>query len=207
MTLERAKQRAFGILLTNSQLVGEHGCALQVCQAGCPAEPRTATNVILRREQTDMDENKTSQGKTEKPSVIFGERHEVVIDSALSKEQKMEALDALEQDARQLSVASAEGMIGGEPSKLHDVLDAKDSLEMPPIGHAYGSVLSDLRSRLKADVTGDTRDALEKALEALDAVVRLSTQKTSACVPTSGTDVGPRGAEIDDEVTREKLDP
>jgi hypothetical protein len=158
-------------------------------------------------ERTDMDESKASQGKIEEPSVVFGEPREVVIDPALSKEQKMEALDALEQDARQLSVASAEGMTGGEPSKLHDVLDAKDSLEVPPIGNAYGIVLSDLRSRLKADVTGDTRDVLEKALEAIDAVVRLFTQKTAACVPASGTDVGPRGAEIDDEVTREKLDP
>jgi hypothetical protein len=42
-----------------------------------------------------------------------------------------------------------ESMTGGEPSKLHDVLDAKDSLEVPPIGHANGIVLSDRRSRLK----------------------------------------------------------
>jgi hypothetical protein len=47
----------------------------------------------------------------------------------------------------------------------------------------------------------------EKALEALEAVVRLSTQKTAAWAPASETDVGPRGAELDDEVTREKLDP
>jgi hypothetical protein len=76
--------------------------------------------MFLRREQRDMDENKASQGRIEKPSVV-----------PLPKGQKLEALDALEQDARQLSVASAEGMIGGEPSKLHDVLDAKDSLEVP----------------------------------------------------------------------------
>jgi hypothetical protein len=40
-------------------------------------------------------------------------------------------------------------MTGGEPSKLHDVLDAKDSLEVPSIGHTNGIVLSDRRSRLK----------------------------------------------------------
>jgi hypothetical protein len=152
-----------------------------------------------------MDENKTA--KTEKPAAILNEPREVLIDPALSKEQKVEALDALEQDAHQLSVASAEGMTGGEPTKLHDVLDAKNSLEVSPTGHAYGVVLSDLRSRLKADVTGDTRDMLEKALAALDAVVRLSAQKTAAGAPASGTDGGPMAAEINDEVAREKLDP
>ena len=146
-----------------------------------------------------MEENKVSQAKIEKPA----EPREVLIDPALSKEQKMEALDALEQDARQLSVASAEGMTGGEPTKLHDVLDAKDSLEVPPTGHAYGVVLSDLRSRLKADVTGDTRDMLEKALAALDAVVKLSTPKTAADAPAAGAHGGPK-AEIHDEIARER---
>jgi len=150
-----------------------------------------------------MEENKVSQAKIEKPA----EPREVLIDPALSKEQKMEALDALEQDARQLSVASAEGMTGGEPTQLHDVLDAKDSLEVPPTGHAYGVVLSDLRSRLKADVTGDTRDMLEKALAALEAVVRLSAPKTAADAPPSGADGGPKAAETNDEIAREKLDP
>ena len=56
-------------------------------------------------------------------------------------------------------------------------------------------------------MTGDTREVLEKALAALDAVVNLSPQKTAACAPASGTDGGPRGAEINDEVAREKLDP
>jgi hypothetical protein len=31
----------------------------------------------------------------------------------------------MEQDARQLDTATAEGMTGGEPSNLHQVLDAK----------------------------------------------------------------------------------
>jgi hypothetical protein len=141
------------------------------CDAGGTSEDR------LGGKQGEPSENR-------KPA----EPREVLIDPALSKEQKMEALDALEQDASQLSVASAEGTTGGEPTKLHDVPDANDSLEVPPTGHAYGVVLSDLRSRLKAGVTGDTRDMLEKALAALDA----ATPKTATDAPASGA---PRRAE------------
>jgi hypothetical protein len=117
-----------------------------------------------------MDADRTGQPKVNRPHAFFDNPQEVVIDPALSKEQKKEALDALEQDARQLSVASAEGMTGGEPSKLHDVLDAEDSLELPPTAYAYAVVLKDLRSRLTKDVTGDARALVEQALAALDAV-------------------------------------
>jgi len=50
----------------------------------------------------------------------------------LSKAKKVEALDALEQDARQLAEASSEGMAGGERNKLHEVLIAKGRLGAPP---------------------------------------------------------------------------
>jgi len=96
--------------------------------------------------------------------------HQVVGDPALSKEQKKDALDILEQDARQLSVASAEGMTGGEPTGLHEVLDAKDSLELPPTAYAYHLVRKDLMSRLDADPSGDARVLIEQALLALEAL-------------------------------------
>ena len=64
----------------------------------------------------------------EKPSAHFDEPHEVVVDSSLSKAQKVEALDTLEQDARLLAEAPSEDMGGGERDKLHDVLIAKDTL-------------------------------------------------------------------------------
>lgn len=70
--------------------------------------------------------------KGQKPAAHFDEPHEVVADSSLSKPQKVKALDALEQDARQLSEASAEGMAGGERTKLHEVLKAKDAVAPPP---------------------------------------------------------------------------
>lgn len=76
--------------------------------------------------QTKSDE------KVQKPATHFDEPQEVVADSLLSKPQKVKALDALEQDARQLSEASAEGMIGGERTKLHEVLKAKDTVTPTP---------------------------------------------------------------------------
>jgi hypothetical protein len=72
--------------------------------------------------QTKIDE------KVLKPATHFDEPHQVVADSALSKPEKVKALDTLEQDARQLSEASAEGMAGGERTKLHEVLKAKNTV-------------------------------------------------------------------------------
>jgi hypothetical protein len=54
---------------------------------------------------------------------------EVVADPSLSKQEKAEALEDLEQDARQLAIASGEGMSGGEPTALAEVLHAKEALE------------------------------------------------------------------------------
>ena len=69
--------------------------------------------------------------KVPKPATHFDEP-QVVADSSLSKAEKVKALDTLEQDARQLSEASAEGMAGGERTKLHEVLKAKDTVTSNP---------------------------------------------------------------------------
>jgi len=79
-----------------------------------------------------MNNDATSQEKVERPDAFFKDPLEVAIDPALSTEQKKEVLGTLEQDARQVSVASDEGMTGGEPVELADVLDAKTSLELLP---------------------------------------------------------------------------
>ena len=68
-----------------------------------------------------MSKQAKSDAKVQKPSANFDEPQEVVVDPSLSKAQKVEALDTLEQDARQLAEASSEGMGGGEPNKLHEV--------------------------------------------------------------------------------------
>ena len=80
-----------------------------------------------------MSEQPKSDAKVQKPSTYFDEPQEVVMDSSLSKAQKVEALNTLEQDARQLAEASSEGMGGGERSKLHDVLIAEDVVALPPV--------------------------------------------------------------------------
>lgn len=71
----------------------------------------------------------------------------VVIDPSLSKQEKAEALEDLEQDARQLAIASSEGMSAGEPTILAEVLDAKKALELPPTDFAYDLVLKNLEAR------------------------------------------------------------
>jgi hypothetical protein len=76
-----------------------------------------------------MDAKGTSQAKTEKPHQHFDDPQQVVADPALSKQDKLEALKTLEQDARLLATATEEGMTGGEESKLRDVLNAKKTLE------------------------------------------------------------------------------
>jgi hypothetical protein len=80
-----------------------------------------------------MSEQAKSDPKVQKPSTYYNEPHEVVVDPSLSKAQKVEALNTLEQDARQLAEASSEGMGGGERDKLHDVLIAEDALALPPV--------------------------------------------------------------------------
>ena len=76
-----------------------------------------------------MDAKETRQAKTEKPHAHLDDPQQIVADPALSKQDKLEALEMLEQDARLLATATEEGMTGGEQSNLRDVLTAKKSLE------------------------------------------------------------------------------
>ena len=78
-----------------------------------------------------MNEQTKSDEKVDELFSHFGEPHEVVEDPSLSKARKVEALEILEQDARQLAEASSEGMSGGERNKLHEVLIAKKTLHLP----------------------------------------------------------------------------
>jgi hypothetical protein len=76
-----------------------------------------------------MHSKETSSTKLEKPHSHFDNPEQVLADPTLSTQEKLEALDALEQDARLLATATEEGMIGGEQSKLRDILNAKEALE------------------------------------------------------------------------------
>ena len=147
-----------------------------------------------------MDEEIASQAKIEKPYAFFAEPGEVVTDPGLSRAEKVQALDSLEQDSRQMAVASAEGMSGGEPNKLQEVLDAQDALDLPPSAYAYRVVSHDLRDRLTGALPRDERAAIELAYTALTALEKTSLLASATTTPDPVT-------EIEDEIAREKLDP
>ena len=126
-----------------------------------------------------MSTQAKSDARVRKPSTYFDELHEVVLDSSLSKAQKVEALNTLEQDARQLAEASSEGMGGGERTKLHEVLLAKDALGLP-VTDAYETVLQDLRARQKRDPAIATQILVKQAIAALEALVASFTHESAA---------------------------
>ena len=73
--------------------------------------------------------------KTENPETTFAKPLDVVKDSDLSCQQKAKTLDTWEQDARELLIASSEGMTAPEegdspkdPNELQQVINAKDEI-------------------------------------------------------------------------------
>jgi hypothetical protein len=62
------------------------------------------------------------------PAGHFDAPDAVLTAEGLSTKAKKRVLDAWEEDARRLSVATEEGMGGGEPSLLADVAEAKAEL-------------------------------------------------------------------------------
>ena len=76
-----------------------------------------------------MVTKETNRAKIEKPHGHFKSPRQVVADPLLSKREKDEVLQVLEQDAQLLSTAADEGMSGGEETNLHDVLIAQEALK------------------------------------------------------------------------------
>ena len=118
-----------------------------------------------------MNKTTTTDKMVAKPSTYFEEPRDVVADASLSKDQKVEALDTLEQDARQMSEAASEGMAGGERNKLREVLEAKDTLALQPLNEAYVLVLDDMRAREKCAPEIATHLMLRQGIVALEALV------------------------------------
>ena len=125
-----------------------------------------------------MDNIDTDSDKTARPHAHFETPHEVVVDPALSKEQKIDALDSLEQDARQLAIASSEGMSDGEATGLQEVLHARSVLEMPPLSIAFEVVLQDLHLRLTGVEGDEMRMLLQQTIAALKAISLADQSKT-----------------------------
>jgi hypothetical protein len=59
--------------------------------------------------------------KLDRPGVYFKDPIAVHADPGLTEAEKARVLATLEQDARQLQIASGEGMSNGEPNRLRDV--------------------------------------------------------------------------------------
>lgn len=59
------------------------------------------------------------------PSRVFASPRAVVLDTRLSRSQKLAVLACWDADGRELSVAEEENMFGGEPNRLREVLLAK----------------------------------------------------------------------------------
>ena len=73
------------------------------------------------------------------PATAFAEPSDVVRDTSLTHQEKADALDTWEQDARQLLTASNEGMTGSEEgaqpddhNRLGEVVRAKDKIGEKP---------------------------------------------------------------------------
>lgn len=64
------------------------------------------------------------------PASFFDHPLDLVKSGQLTRTQKKEALDKWEMDSRLLSVATEEGMGGGEPSLLDEVAEAKVALNI-----------------------------------------------------------------------------
>jgi hypothetical protein len=85
--------------------------------------------VITACETERTMQTKKIRAKVEKPRAHFEGPNAVVTDTALSSQEKVKALGMMEQDARLLATATTEGMVGGEPSNLREILQAKGAMK------------------------------------------------------------------------------
>ena len=84
------------------------------------------------------------------PARFYRVPADVARDRRFSDEERLQILEAWERDARALSVASDEGMTGGEPTRLREVVEARNEIEkrVPPQGPVseptkFGGQISD----------------------------------------------------------------
>ncbi len=63
------------------------------------------------------------------PSSVYKVPKEVLSDTELTEDQKLEVLRQWEFDAREILMADEENMVGDSPSMLHRVLECIDKLK------------------------------------------------------------------------------
>ena len=149
----------------------------------------------------------STREKVEQPAKAFGEPTEVVADPALSSHQKLRALDTMEQDARQLAIASSEGMAGGEETNLRGVLEAKRTLDLPSPEVAFTVVLRTFEAALKETRGTDNHVVINRAIEAIHAAREAIDQSKDTPAPPPGAPRPGSTEELAEELAKEKLDP
>jgi hypothetical protein len=151
---------------------------------------------------------KPSNGeKLEHPAKEFSNPREVVADPSMSNPDKQAALDSLEQDARQLAVATAEGMVGGEPTKLRNVLEAQRSLDLPSADLAFTVVLRTFEEQRETARGTDTDVLITRAIEAINEAREAITRQAAAPGSPPGAPLPGSKEELQEELNKEQLDP
>ena len=145
--------------------------------------------------------------KVDQPAKVYSDPSQVVADPELAPEQKRAALESLEQDARQLAVASAEGMQGGEETKLHNVLEAKRLLDLPSIDAAFAVVLRAFEEQDRDALGTDLHVLIERAIDAISTAREAIADRTKVPAPPAGAPAPGSQRELDEELEKEKLDP
>jgi hypothetical protein len=86
-----------------------------------------------------VDQTSIRNDKVHRPAETYDKPQDIVTDNNLSHNEKIEALNTWEQDARQLLTASNEGMSGAEEGlesldhhRLGEVVRAKDRIGQNP---------------------------------------------------------------------------
>jgi len=143
----------------------------------------------------------------EHPGKISNDPARTLADPDLSKRDKIHALNAMEQDARQLAVAAAEGMGGGEETNLRNVLQAKRILETPKPDAAFRVVRQTFEAELQNTLGTDTHDVIMRALDAIKAARQAIARRARTPAPPPGAPAPGSPQELEEELAKEKLDP
>ncbi len=145
--------------------------------------------------------------KVEQPAKEYSDPAQVAADPSLSTRQKRQALNSLEQDARQLAVAAGEGMSGGEETKLRHVMETKRSLESPSPDDAFAVVLRTFEDALNKTHGTESHALITRAIEAIGAARQaIEEQKEAPPTPPGAPEPGSE-EELEEELDKEKLDP
>ena len=94
-----------------------------------------------------MKHAKLVEDATRDPTRYYVHATDVLRDRRLTDSDRLEILRSWERDARELAVASDEGMVGGEPARLSEVskalLEVERRLGVPIDDHAAGKFVGE----------------------------------------------------------------